>query len=490
MISLRYDQIEKVGLQYVLDLLAPCSPYGRELVRNPPFYGPGERAALEREWYNITIALQAYRERGTEVTRLRHVFTQLRDIRPTLRRLPEGTLTEVELFEVKRFLLQLSLIVPLFRQLNMAFDGIAFTEETSALALLDPDGKHSMAYYVHAEAGSPLHAVRSEKSMVEQMLRAQDAGGERDRLLEKRRALVAREEEEAQKARQRLSAALRPYVDALLHNITMIGKLDFTLEKASLVRQRGGVMPCIVNSGLRFDDMAHPRLEDALVERGGFTRVSIDAPEGACVITGANMGGKSVAIRTLTLQVLLCHAGFFAFASRAEVSLFDAVHLICEELESEAAGVSSFGAEVLRMQQMLMDIQNGVRCFVAMDEPARGTNPEEGAALVRALTRKLSGAHAVAVIATHYDGAADAARAHYRAAGFRNLPDVLPADGGINFIARHMNYGLVRVDGESKTPRDALTVCRLLGLDGEVLSDMADTLQKHDQSLSARHGCN
>lgn len=477
MITLRPEEMDKLGLSYVLDMLSLCSPYGKEHVRRLRFYTPTEREALEMEWRNIGIALRTFDACEAAFMRLQHIFMQLRDIRKTLNRLLEDTLSEVELFEVKRFLLQLSLIGSVYHEMGKPFEGITFTEEAQALALIDPDGKRSPTYFVYAEPGSALSEVRKQKNRIEDQLCSEISVIQREKLLEERRVWAAQEEKEAFLVRQNLSRALRPFSEALLVNTAMIGKLDFILQKAWLAKQWDAVMPCIVEGGLLFEGLVHPKLDHILNEQGGFTRISFAAPEGVAVITGANMGGKSVALRTLMLQVLLCQAGFFAFATRAELVLFDAVHIIAEDMENEARGLSSFGAEILHIQKMLADVQSGLHCFVSMDEPARGTNPEEGAVLVRALTRKLAKAHAVAVLATHYDGVADVAQVHYRVAGLTDLPAVLPEGSGIDVIARYMNYGLVRVDGDAKAPRDALTVCRLLGLDQDVLQDMEKALR-------------
>jgi hypothetical protein len=36
-------------------------------------------------------------------------------------------------------------------------------------------------------------------------------------------------------------------------------------------------------------------------------------------------------------------------------------------------------------------------------------------------------------------------------------------------IGQHMNYGLYRVEGKQDCPRDALNICRLLGMDNSIL---------------------
>lgn len=477
--EISFEQRRELGFQYVLDLLAPCSPYGAELVRKPRFFAPREREALEAEWANVQAAIDGLSRFGAQYSRLRLLFMQVRDIRQTLRRCRETVLTEVELFEVKRFLLQLSLIAPLFAQICEGYGGIRFTEETDALRLLDPEGQRTAGFSISSAYSKALGVLREEKSRLEARLRTADAA-EREDLLNARRSLLAREEAETLRVRARLSEALRPHLDALEENARMIGALDFVLEKASLARDRRAVRPRVSEGGAVFSDMVNPQLSDALQSRGAsFTPVSLEAAVGTTVITGANMGGKSVALKTLALNLLLCQAGFFAFASRAETPLFDAFHILSGDLSDARGGLSSFGSEVVRIQQALSAVEAGEFLFVALDEPGRGTNPREGAALVRSLTRHLARAHAVTVVATHFGSVAACAAAHYQAAGLKLPPDAPPAEDRLAFIARHMNYGLVRVPADAPCPQEALTICRLLGLDARVTEAMRADLEAH-----------
>lgn len=480
MIDLGLEARKTLGLQYVLEMLTPASPYGAERVRQLRFYMPGEREALVREWENVRAATTGLTNDASRYDRLRHLLMQTRDIRETLRRCRESTLTEVELFEVKRFLLQLSLIVPLFSELGTGYREIAFTKEEGALKVLDPDGRGNLGFSIGGT--KKLAAVREEKRRVERALRDAPGGTAREALLIERRALAAREEEEADRVRDTLSRALRPYLDALLQNTDMAGRLDFTLAKAALALRWGAVMPKLSDGALRFVGMENPCLADMCAKQGrAFTRVTVEAPPGVTVITGANMGGKSVALKTLVLNALLCQAGFFAFADEAHTPLFDEIYVIGEEYVGVQAGLSSFGAEVICLREMLVAVESGTRCLVAMDEPARGTNPQEGAALVHSLARCLAKSPSVAVIATHFDGVAAHAGAHYQASGLSGLPDTAPAGDLPAFIASHMNYGLVRVANEAETPREALTICRLLGLRADVLHGMERELTRGNE---------
>ena len=505
MTGLCHEELRRLGFFYCLGMLKPSSPYGRELARNPRFFAPEDREALETEWNNIEKGTVALCKKADAVARLRHCFSQLRDIRVTLRRIMDDwqtqserrngaeSLDEIELFEVKRFLLQLALIVPIYKQTGAAFVGITINETPEALLLLDPDGTKLPAYSVYAAPSSPLREARNKKAALEAALREQTDEEERKRLLEERRLWASKEEVETRLEMRRLTVSLRPYAEALLQNAQSIGRVDYLLEKARLATERDCVMPVLIDKGVRFVQMVNPRLDDLLREHGsgvdggfcpetsdityqsqhvvGFTPLSIDAPRGATVITGANMGGKSVAIRTLALNILLCQAGFFAFAKRAEVSLFDCLHVIMGNQESEERGVSSFVGEIIKIERLLSDIKCGKHCFSIIDEPARGTNPEEGAALLKALLKKLSDGRSVSVVTTHFDDVSGVATARYRAAGFYNLPDKMPEGAGVSWIIKHLRYGLLPDDG-SPLPRHALTVCRLLGLNRDVVEEM------------------
>lgn len=79
----------------------------------------------------------------------------------------------------------------------------------------------------------------------------------------------------------------------------------------------GGVKPELTEKDLELEDMINPEICDLLEQQGRrFVPVSISLTPGATVITGANMGGKSVAMKTVALNVLLLQAGFLVCAKK------------------------------------------------------------------------------------------------------------------------------------------------------------------------------
>ena len=300
--------------------------------------------------------------------------------------------------------------------------------------------------------------------------------------------VAAAEDEEERAVRTALSEALRPFLPGILACMDAIAAFDFTLARARLARRYGGVMPELTDGVIEMEEMQNPRIADALAERKrAFTPVSIAAGKGATVITGANMGGKSVALKTLALNAFALSAGILPFAKKARLPLFDGVHVVSEDLENVDRGLSSFGAEIVRFNEVMAECGLGNAGkkaeglhMILLDEFARGTNPEEGAMIVRAVTRYLNRQDAVTVLTTHYDGVAQEASAHYEVVGLRDMDTarvkgeiaMASPEQGADVIAAHMNYGLYRVEREQGCPRDALNICRLLSLTDEILSDI------------------
>lgn len=477
--QLRFAQQENIGFRFVLDAMAPSSAYGRESLRLLRPLGREEKPELLRQLENIRRVLEGESACGQSLNNLLRVLMSMKMVRPTAEKCLETGLNEIELFEIKRFLLQTKELLPHWQQVQSALqlEGISIEDTAEALAILDPEGNGVATFYLSDACHPALQVLRAEKRALEQRLRQSEDDAEKESLLTRRSEVAAREEAEEARIREEMSRALRPHIPALLGNMDAIADLDLTVEKARLARRWGGVMPQLTEDRLCMQQMVSPRMVELLRGRGlAFTPISMETERGVTVITGANMGGKSVALKTLTLNVYLVQHGFFPFAESAQVPLFDGIHILSEDLENVERGLSSFGGEIVGFNEMAAQLTGGLH-FVVLDEFARGTNPEEGAAIVRAVTQYLNCRPAITVLATHFDAVAPLAKAHYQVVGLRQLDMTqlqrelagLSGQDGANHIARYMNYGLYRVRQQQDCPRDALNICRLLGMAPEIL---------------------
>ncbi|MCL2855483.1 MAG: hypothetical protein FWE21_07685 [Defluviitaleaceae bacterium] len=439
MFNLTPKQQDEIGLSFILRRLQPATPYGIEKAKK---IAPLTTEEAEICFNNIqTVG-------WVPVPDLTTTLAHFKNIRGCIEKAKSLPLNEVELFEVKGFLLTLErLLATEIPHLQ----GITLIPMGDALNILDPQNQRLAPFSLQSPV---LAELRKEKNRLE----AQN-------LMEQRAKIVAAEDAEERQVMEGLTDALRPHIPAFLHNMEAIGNLDLTMAKARLAKDLGAVRPTIGNA-VALTEMANPYFTDNLAQKGKvFTKISMDMPEGITVITGANMGGKSMAIKTAVLNIVLCQLGFFVFAKTAQIPMFDHIHLIADDAQSAQEGLSTFGGEIARINTAISALNKGLT-FLAVDEPARGTNPAEATAIVQGLTSYLSRQNAVSLISTHYDRITPYATAHYRVAGLSETGN--------------MDYTLHPAGIDDPIPRNALDICKKMGLDEELLSTIqARMAQNH-----------
>lgn len=274
--------------------------------------------------------------------------------------------------------------------------------------------------------------------------------------------------------RAALSDAVRARVPELDAAAERLGALDVLLAAARFARtQRCEVAEIAPGAALSFEGARFLPLEARLEREGrSFAPIAL-ALSDVCVLTGPNMGGKSVALRTAGFVALCAALGLPVPATRARVGLFDEIAWLGIGVDEGVGGLlSSFAKEVVRLRDVLA--RRPARLCVLIDEFARTTTPNEGKALVVALLRTLRERGACGIVATHLGGVASAAGApHFAVRGLRDVPQ-RPPDGDLvatlAALAASMDYTIDRVTADSPRPADAIALAALLGLDAEVVA--------------------
>ncbi|MBR0421525.1 MAG: hypothetical protein IJI85_02990, partial [Clostridia bacterium] len=320
---------------------------------------------------------------------------------------------------------------------------------------------------------SELAAARREKREIEKQI-SLAAGGEREALLIRRTAIVLKEGAAEQQLCGDLSKSLRPYGPAISDSLEALGHLDLLLAKAALAQELGGVQPILTEKDLSFVNMVHPAVADSLQRQGAaFTPLTLSLAPGAAVLTGANMGGKSVCLKTLALNVYLVHCGLFPFADRAAVPFFDGLCLVRGEGEDGREGLSSFGGELMAADAAAKAVRHGF-CLVLFDEFARGTNPAEAVKLQQGALRYFGSSGSVCLFVTHYEAVAARASRRFLVRGIRDLD---AAEGRrmieagadkLTVLRRFMDYGVEEIT-DAAVPQKALAVAELLGVEEGLL---------------------
>jgi len=479
----RREQLDRIGFTHVMDRCEPLTPYGRDQKKGVVLYPAGDSAALNRELDAVGHLLDWCRTNSLRVEDIRLVLERFKEIRGTLGRLSEDgrVLDEVDLFELKNFAINMEDMRPLVSTCPLPASDIEIPDVSGVVLVLNPGLPVTRSFFVADSYSEELASIRGRKQKIERDILHGAAGAVSDgmdSLMRLRRELAADERTAEENVRRTITERLCNSLAALEAAVRFVGRFDFLLAKALLALALNATRPEIHenNAGYVMEAAVNPMVAAELETRGRvFIPISIELSAGANVITGANMGGKSVVLATVTLLAALAQCGFFVPADRFAMPPLDYVFYLSDDLQSVQQGLSTFGAEVAEIERLLGLMRHG-RGLAALDEFARGTNPEEGEALMRALLEYVSRYNGFCLASTHYGSVVGEGMTHFQVVGlkradFDELRSRLDVQKERSFdqLQEFMDYRLERVDWNSPPPRDAVRVAELLGLDRELL---------------------
>ena len=230
------------------------------------------------------------------------------------------------------------------------------------------------------------------------------------------RELALEEERETARVLAELSARVGAAGDAFVFGSELTGAIDLILARARYGIRTKGVTSARPRSpagpGLSLVAARHPLLGEAAVPLSinlGTGKAGDDGGWTVLVITGPNTGGKTVAVKTVGLLVAMNQAGLQVPASDAVLPVFDGLYVDVGDHQSIEGSVSTFGSHMRRVIGILGRAGSG--SLVLLDELGASTDPEEGAALARAVLDRLSEQKIPTVVTTHHRSVAAHAEA-------------------------------------------------------------------------------
>ncbi len=207
---------------------------------------------------------------------------------------------------------------------------------------------------------------------------------------------------EANAEEERILESLSRDVEAaaprLSASLAALARADLWIARARLAAELDGVRPSVSPDAAELLSARHPLLGDGVVpidirlgDRFGYRAV---------VVTGPNTGGKTVALKTLGLLVLMHQAGLrVPAADGARLPVFSRVMADIGDEQSIAQSLSTFSGHLRHVIGFLAAA--GGESLVLLDEIGAGTDPAEGSALAMAIVDRLLEAGAMVAATTH-----------------------------------------------------------------------------------------
>ena len=448
---MRFQQAvaEYPSLKTIYSQMELQTSMGRKLLTDTEF--SHSSAWIKRQWEQ-TEECMAFRKAQNEQS-LHHflcLMGEICDISGTISLIEQGeTADDVGLFELKVFCINVKKVGKLFASSLMPLPDLQ-----EVINILDPEKLELPRFYIYSAYSKELEEKRKEWEKAKEK-NDQEAS----------RKLYCECSDLEDKVRVELCSRIRTLIPKIKQAMENIAQTDVAFAKAVLAEELHLNKVSIVEKAeIKYRNMFHPVVKRLMTKSGRrYQDIDVQVDERVLLITGANMAGKTMILKTLALNQLLLQYGFFLACESGEVCLVESVQCSIGDGQNEEQGLSSFAWEIKTLDNIIKTMRQGGRHLVLVDELARTTNPIEGKKLVEGFIKVCSEQSSLAVVTTHYSNIQAPCRS-MRVKGFMHQDLTPPID--IDRISDHIDYSLIESDNR-QVPTEALNLCRLLAVDDD-----------------------
>jgi DNA mismatch repair protein MutS2 len=269
---------------------------------------------------------------------------------------------------------------------------------------------------IHYRGGKPVLPVKTgSRDRVKGVVRDVSASGatvfvepfEAAKLGRRRERLLKEEEREERKIRGLLSKQIGDHDRECRGLRAAIGYIELAFAAARFALDRNGVCAEVNEQGvIDLKEMRHPLLDEDCVP----LTLWLSGDNRTVLITGPNTGGKTVALKTAGLAVLMTACGLPVLSKEGTVVpvVRDVLADIGDEqsIEQSLSTFSGHMANIVSVMKRVSELEQG-HCLVLLDELGAGTDPLEGEALGCAIMEWLhsQGTPGLRLVATsHFAG--------------------------------------------------------------------------------------
>lgn len=481
---LNKDQKEKIGYEYIVEQINTVTSVGTDLKQNARPYTRIREKELRKELNNTDVFLNFIVKKKDIDAEISFCMCRFKDLRATFKKIKDNRIMdEIELFEIKSFSKLCADIKREYDIANIEIDEIQFKDVSRVFRILDPDSLNIDTFFIYDSYSLQLKELRQKRSVLESRISKAENAEEQNLLLNERLQLVSLENDIEFDIKSDLTKKIKNYADDLIHNADTIGYMDYLLAKAKFFYSSNAKKPDIFINNTDSDDVSEIDIKQVYnpyyayvlsKKKKIMTPLNLKLGKGVTLLTGANMGGKSICMKTLALNVLLANLGMYVYATDAKIPIVDFIYMISDDLQNVESGLSTFGAEIIYLKKIISASKHKDGLII-LDELARGTNPHEGKILLQAVMEFFKMQDSYTFISTHFDGISYEDIKHLQVVGiskinFEKLAQLIDLNKGkaLDIIQEYMDYS-IEESSEDEVPQNALQIAKLLGLDSTSL---------------------
>ncbi|MCX7737027.1 MAG: endonuclease MutS2 [Candidatus Kapabacteria bacterium] len=207
------------------------------------------------------------------------------------------------------------------------------------------------------------------------------------------------EKREVYRILSNLTAEIGQNYRELWVSTSIISHIDSINAKAKYSLDFGGIKPTLHNSDeIELTNIRHP----LLVHSKGLKNVvplniTFSKNKRGHLISGPNAGGKTVALKSIGLNLLMTFSGIFpiGYCSTGYRRIFSSIG----DNQSIENDLSTFSSQMLQIKQILDNCSSD--SLVLIDEIGSGTDPQEGSALAAGILESFLEMKSYFVVTTH-----------------------------------------------------------------------------------------
>lgn len=281
-------------------------------------------------------------------------------------------------------------------------------------------------------------------------------------------SLKIEEDIEIEKILQCLSGLLYEIVSEINTNLNIIGFLDLLFAKAQYAKATNGVMP-LLNREKIIDlvKAKHPLVDPSVVVP---VDIALGKDYSSLIITGPNTGGKTVALKTLGLLLLMAYSGIpIPCHEKSSICVLDSIFVDIGDEQNIQESLSTFSSHMLNIVQIVNKVTSN--SLVLLDELGSGTDPVEGASLAIAVLEHFNQMGVLTVCTTHYQELKEFALI---SEGFENASFEFDVEN-----LKPTYHLLVGIPGKS----NAFEISKRLGLSDEIIQRANSFVKKDHASI-------